>query len=133
MGQRSIRVNELVKREISDILHTRYRQEALGVTIAEVDVAPNLRHARVYYSVLEGEAGTSAWEVERFFAAEGTEIRRQLSKRVILKYLPRLEFIEDDALARGARINALLDEIDDEEDDPNETAATDENEPPDER
>ena len=55
MGQRVVRVNELVNREISDVLHTRFQTEAVYITITEVEVSPDLRHARVYYSVIGKE------------------------------------------------------------------------------
>ena len=42
----------MVRREISEILHTRYRSESVGITITEVKVANDLRNARVFYSVL---------------------------------------------------------------------------------
>ena len=42
MAKRKIRVNELLKREVSDFLHTRYRSEAVYITVTGVDVAPPL-------------------------------------------------------------------------------------------
>jgi ribosome-binding factor A len=109
VSQRTVRVNELIKREISDILHTRYQAETVAVTVVDVDTSPNLRSARVYYSVL-GDAGVSH-EAATFFKRYGAEIRRQLSQRIILKYLPRLEFREDEALQRGAHLNQILDTL----------------------
>ena len=109
MGQRVVRVSELVKREISDLLHTRYQAEAVYITITEVEVSPDLRHARVYYSVLGKDHESQ--KAERFLSDHAPEIRHQMGKRVILKYLPALEFISDQSIKRGSRLNALLDEI----------------------
>lgn len=108
---RVVRINELIKREISDILHTRYRDVAVRITISGVDTAPNLQNANVYYGVI-GEAKDRA-DARRFFAREGEEIRMQLSKRIVLKYLPHLAFSFDDSLERGARLNELMDSLDD--------------------
>ncbi len=109
MGQRMLRVNELVKREISEVLHTRYKAEAAGITVTEVTVAPDLRHARVFYSVL----GKSAQQrrASGFLESESGEIRRRVGKRVTLKYLPRLDFVFDETQERASRLNQLLDEL----------------------
>jgi len=112
MPSRSVRVNELVKREISHVLHTNYRERAVAVTITEVDVAPDLRNARVYYSVVGDEAAER--EAEQFFNEEHRNIRQFLAKTVVLKYLPKLYFRRDDSFARGSRVLDLLDEIDGE-------------------
>ena len=109
MGQRLVRVNELVKREISDVLHTRFQTEAVYITITEVEVFPDLRNARVYFSVLGSEDERE--RAERFLSGHAPEIRRQIGKRIILKYLPALEFISDHSIERGTRLNALLDDL----------------------
>tara|TARA_B100001248_G_scaffold262737_1_gene262025 strand:+ start:28066 stop:28416 length:351 start_codon:yes stop_codon:yes gene_type:complete len=109
MGQRSIRVNELVKRELSKQLHTRFQAEAVYITITSVDVSPDLRSGRVYYSVL-GDA-LKIREAGRFFAKHKESIRRTLGKSIVLKYLPHLSFVYDPGMEHGARIGELLDEI----------------------
>ena len=109
MGARIVRINELVRQEISNVLHTLYKTEAVNITISEVAVAPDLRSARVYYSVL-GKESTVDY-ARQFFARENEHIRRAIGRRIVLKYLPHLEFITDDSLERGARLNALLDEL----------------------
>lgn len=109
MGQRVVRVNELVKREISDILHTRYQGEAVYITITEVRTSPDLRNADVFYAVLGGEI--QSYEANEFFARVGSDVRQILSRRIVLKYLPQLHFHEDDSIARGMEINAMLDDL----------------------
>ncbi|SVB47181.1 uncharacterized protein METZ01_LOCUS200035, partial [marine metagenome] len=52
MGQRTQRVNELIKREISSYLHIRYRSESVYWTITDVSVSADLRNGTVAYSVL---------------------------------------------------------------------------------
>ncbi|WP_309399546.1 30S ribosome-binding factor RbfA [Cerasicoccus maritimus] len=114
MSSRSVRVNELVKREISTVLHTNYRERAVGITITEVDVSPDLRNARIYYSVIGDQTAVQA--AESLFNKEHKNIRQFLSKTVVLKYLPKLQFKFDDSIARGVRVLDLLEEIDDESD-----------------
>lgn len=110
---RIIRVNELLKREISQILHTDYREQSTAITITEVDVAPDLRTARVYYSVLGDEA---AGEVaDKLFSSKKKDIRHKISKVIVLKYLPHLKFYRDNSIERGNRVVELLDELDQED------------------
>ena len=109
MSQRMLRVSELVKREISDLLHTRYRSEAIYITITDVEVSSDLRTAQVYFSVIgDSERAVLA---SRFLNAESRELRRMLGKRIVLKYLPNLNFVYDESLERGAHLNALIDEL----------------------
>lgn len=114
MSNRQVRVNELIKREISELLHTRYKDDAVAITVTDVDVSPDLRNAGVYYSVIGDEA--VSWKARRFFQQKGEELRRLVGKRVILKYLPHFLYKEDDSIQRGHRIIEILDELDAESD-----------------
>lgn len=109
MGQRVVRVNELLKREISQVLHTRFQNEAVAITILEVEAAPSLRKAKVFYSTI-GDDGAQA-EAEAFFRRFGGAIQHEVAQKVVLKFFPHLEFRHDPAGERGARLNALLDEL----------------------
>ena len=104
-----VRVNELLKREISDLLHTRFQGRAVYITITGVQVSSDLKTARVYYSVLGTEEQRRA--SRHFFKTEGAEIRHQVGKRVVLKYLPALSFVYDDSIERGLRLNELIDQL----------------------
>mgnify|MGYP000061072288 CR=1 FL=1 len=109
MGQRVVRVNELLKREISHVLHTRHRAESVHISILAVDVAPNLRAAKVFYATHgDTERRTAA---ERFFRRHHESIRREMGRAVTLKYLPHLEFIYDKGADYGERLNQLLDDL----------------------
>ena len=109
MGQRVVRVNELLKREISQVMHTRYRSESVAITITEVRTAPNLRKAEVFFSVVGG--AVARVEAERFFARQHTEIQQAVARTVVLKYTPHLQFIFDPSVERGDGLNRLLDEL----------------------
>ena len=113
MSQRGVRVNELIKREISDILHTRFRGEAVYITIIDVEVAPDLRKARVYFSVLGDEVRIR--ESQLWLDKKRDEIRFQLGRRVVLKYLPHLNFLHDNAIKRGMDLIDLMDRVEEEE------------------
>ncbi|PAW68525.1 MAG: ribosome-binding factor A [Opitutia bacterium Tous-C1TDCM] len=110
MSNRTVRVNELVQRELSDILRKRYQSEAVAITISEVRVSPDLRDARVFVAVVadEEEAEKKLW----WLRTKAVDIRAELSRRIVLKYLPKLEYVLDRSAVRGARILQALDEID---------------------
>ena len=110
MSNRTIRVNELLQREISDILRKRYQSEAVAVTITEVRVSPDLRDARVFVSVVGDE--TFAEQKLRWLRSKASAIREEVSRRIVLKYLPKFEYILDHSAIRGARLLQVLDEID---------------------
>ncbi len=109
MPRRKPRVDELLRREISTLLHTDYQEEAVYVTISEVDVAPDLRQARVYYSLLGDQVDPNT--VAEFFRRHAREIRRKVGRAVILKYNPVLTFVHDESLERGFHLIERLDEL----------------------
>ena len=110
MGQRKIRVGELIRRELSEILHSRWRTETVAMTITEVDISPDLRNARVYYSVIGGRENVA--KVGRLLASIKRDLKQLLSKKVILKYTPELNFVFDPSAERAMRILSVLDELD---------------------
>ena len=54
MSQRQIRVGELIKRELSQLLHRYWKSESVTITLTGVDISPDLKQARVFYSVFGG-------------------------------------------------------------------------------
>jgi len=110
MSLRLARVNELVKREIGNYLSTRYGAETVCWTITAVDVAADLRNATVAYSVIGDEL--SSRKAEHFFRKHASEIRGVVSKHVILKYSPKLQFVRDLGIERGNRVMEILDDLD---------------------
>ena len=99
MSLRIARVNELVRREIATYLSTRYRSETVRWTITSVEVSSDLRNATVAYSVIGEES--DAREAVQFFRKRAGEIRKVVSKHVILKYSPKLHFVRDTELRGG--------------------------------
>jgi len=112
MSLRLARVNELVKREIGNYLSTRYGAETVRWTITSVDVAGDLRNATVAYSVVGDDL--SAREAQQFFRKHAGEIRGVVSKYVILKYSPKLQFVRDLGIERGNRVMEILDTLDEQ-------------------
>jgi ribosome-binding factor A len=107
MSNRTVRINELVRREISDILRQRYQSESVALTISEVRVSPDLREGRVFVSVL----GDEAEEKLRWLRRQAPAIREELGRRIVLKFLPHFEYVLDESLGRATRVLHILDEI----------------------
>jgi ribosome-binding factor A len=112
MSLRITRVNELIKREIANYLSQKYRAEAVRWTITSVETSPDLRNATVAYSVIGDDK--HAREAQLFFRKHAGEIRKEVSRFVILKYSPRLQFVRDFGIERGNRVMEILDELEDQ-------------------
>lgn len=110
MSNRLLRVNELLQREISAYLHSRYSGETVGLTIKAADVTGDLREARIYFSVVGPDA--DAGRTGRWLRRKLPEIRSMVAKNVVMRHVPLLTFIPDVAGERGLRVEQLLDELD---------------------
>lgn len=113
MSNRLLRVNELMQREISAYLHSQYSSEAVGLTITSVDVTGDLREAKVYYSVVGGEA--EQIKAKRLLRATLVELRSMVAKNVVMRHVPLLTFHLDVSHTRALRIEQLLDEVGEKE------------------
>src|SRR5436190_1451441 len=100
MKHRLLRVNELVKRELSGIIAREISFEGALVTVNQVDVTPDLKHAHAYVSVLGGT--DSSADVMAKLEAHRVTLQTELAKHVVLKYTPQLVFHLDDSIERGA-------------------------------
>ena len=109
MSNRTIRVNELIQRELNDILHRRYQSETVAITITEVRVAPDLRDARLFVSILGNDGVVK--EKLRWLSDHLHDIRLELGRRITLKFMPRFTVALDKSTGRGNRILQVLDEI----------------------
>ena len=110
MKHRLERVNELLKRELGDLLTREVSFEAALVTIQQVDITPDLKHAHVFVSVIGSDEQAKAAMAK--LHGSRTTLQHLLSKRVVLKYTPHLHFKLDDSIERGTRIISILEEID---------------------
>jgi ribosome-binding factor A len=108
MKHRLLRVNELLKRELSSLLVREVRFDDLLVTVNQVDVTPDLKSAHVYVSVL-GEIGRD--QVIPTLEENRSMLQAELSRHVVLKYTPHLLFHLDDSIERGSRVLEILEEI----------------------
>jgi ribosome-binding factor A len=109
MTERTRRLDELLREEISEIIRREVDDPRIGfLTITEVEVAPDLRHATVWVSVIG-----SADEKKQTLRALGHAmpfVRGRLG-RLRLKRIPELHVKEDDTAARGTRVMKILEEL----------------------
>jgi ribosome-binding factor A len=109
MKHRLLRVNELVKRELSAIIAKQIVFESAIVTINDVDVSPDLKNAHVFVSVLGSETSGS---VLAKLEEHRVQLQSELAKHVVLKYTPHLVFELDQSIERGARVIEIMQELD---------------------
>ena len=107
MKHRLLRVNELLKRELSGIIGREITFENGLVSINQVDVTADLKSAHVFVSVLGADGPTVIDQLEAHRGA----LQSELAKHVVLKYTPRLVFHLDDSIERGTRVIEILQEI----------------------
>ena len=113
------RVNQLIREEISHLIQRELKDPRLGfVTVTEVDVAKDLRTAKVYVSVLGSD---SQWQssLEALESARGY-IRSWLLPRLRLRSVPHLTFHPDRSMAHAAHIQTVLEGLKTEERPPDE-------------
>jgi ribosome-binding factor A len=112
---RTARVNEVVREVLAEELE-RLSDPRLGfVTLTDVDVSRDLRHATIYYSALT-KLGASQTDDESEATADALRsstrhLRSVLSREVRLKYLPELIFRVDPSVAEGQRVEQILREL----------------------
>ncbi len=110
MSQRTDRLDELLRQEIGAMLEREIADPRLGfATVTKVETDPDLRHARVWVSIIGGtaERGDTLVALDHSMVF----IRRELGTRLRLKRIPDLHVRLDDSIERGTRILQVLDSI----------------------
>jgi ribosome-binding factor A len=102
------RVDEAVRQVLSDAVTGDLKDPRVGfVTVTAVRTTPDLRHARVFVSVL-GEASERETTLDGLRSAHGF-LQRRVAGELRLKHTPTLSFEYDDSVERGMRISQLID------------------------
>ncbi|EDY20594.1 ribosome-binding factor A [Chthoniobacter flavus Ellin428] len=116
MKHRLERVNELLKRELGELLSREVSFEAALVTVQQVDITPDLKHAHVFISVIGSDEQARAAMAKLHDSRKN--LQHLLSKRVVLKYTPHLHFKLDESIERGTRVINILSQIEIPPDEP---------------
>ncbi|MDD5730181.1 MAG: 30S ribosome-binding factor RbfA [Candidatus Omnitrophica bacterium] len=104
------KVQEALQREVSSIIQTELKDPRLGfVTITKAEITPDLRHAKVFFSVLGKDQDYKKTQ-EALDSALGF-IRKLVTERINLRFSPEILFREDRASEYSCRIEEVLNEI----------------------
>ena len=117
MSRRSERAGKLIQREICALLEREVNDPRLSkfVSVTEVSLSPDLRHAKVYVSTLSSE--TNREDLLAGFSKASGFLRKELAAHLRLKQMPEISFHYDDSIERGARLLELMSELGTDQDD----------------
>jgi len=114
-SDRMRRVDEAVRQVLTDAVAQDLQDPRIGfVTMTSVKTTSDLRHARVYVSVL-GDESQRAATLAGLQSAHGA-LQRRLAQELRLKRTPTLEFVYDDTTDRAMRLEALIEQVIERED-----------------
>ena len=108
-SQRQLRVGELIKQNIGELLIRNEAKLPLVnsklITVTEVRMTPDLKTARVYVIPLGGK---DIRETVKILTEYSHLVRKALSKRLDIKFLPKLTFVEDNSFEYAEKIEKLI-------------------------
>jgi ribosome-binding factor A len=104
---RQERLGELIAMELSELIRTRLKDPRVGfASITHVEVSGDLRHAKVFVSVMGSEEEQAA-SIKGLKHASGY-LRHELAERIVLRYMPELVFKLDTSIEEGSRVLELI-------------------------
>ncbi|MBQ7564811.1 MAG: 30S ribosome-binding factor RbfA [Lachnospiraceae bacterium] len=110
-SRKNVRINSEVQRELADIIRAGIKDPRIApmTCVTDVEVAPDLKTAKVYVSVL-GDDEKKEETMAGLKSADGF-IRHQLAERLNLRNTPELRFILDTSSEYGIKMSKLIDEV----------------------
>lgn len=110
MKNRVVRVSELLQRELGAMITRDHAFPDVLVTVNDIEMSPDLRHAVVFIGVI-GPEHRGQQVVDALNLRHG-DYQTRLSRRVVLKNTPRLHFRLDRSVERGVRVTGIMEMID---------------------
>ncbi len=108
------RVSELVRQHLSMLIEQRLKDPRVsGVSVTEVDVSSDTRHAKVYYSLIGNDKDRE--QAAQGLASAAGWLRHELGIHLHTRHTPELVFEYDSSLENGARVSDLLDALKEKE------------------
>ena len=105
---RQRKIESELQRALSELISRDVNDPRVGnVTITAVDVAPDMKSARVYFVPFASRNPRE--QVQEGLTRAGGFLRAEVAKRLGLRYTPRLEFVFDESIDRAARLTDLID------------------------
>ena len=106
-GNRPQRVAELIKRELATLIPRELDDKRTHLaTLTHVDLSPDLKNARVYFTLLAGSAG--AEPVTTALNRAAGHLRKILAAQIQQRVVPNLRFYFDESIERGDRLTRLI-------------------------
>ncbi len=111
MAHRIEQVNSLIRQEISELLQRQVKDPRLGnfIAVTEVSTSADLKHAKVFVSRIGSEEEKQ--ETLSVLTSASGFFRRELARRLKLRYIPEISFHWDDSIERGDRLLRLIDGV----------------------
>ncbi|MFD3156566.1 30S ribosome-binding factor RbfA [Haloimpatiens sp. FM7330] len=112
MGKyRGGRINEQLRKEISNIIQTQIKDPRINsmISVTKVDVTRDLRYAKVYVSIFGKDENKE--ETVKILKKSSGFIRREVGRKVSLRYTPEIIIELDNSIEHGMHIDALLEKI----------------------
>lgn len=109
---RGDKIRKAMMREISDIIARELKEPVLSdqiISVTDVVISPDNRHARVFVSILGDDAKRT--EILEVLKEAQSKIRHHVGQRIRLRYTPEIEIRYDDSIERGSRVTDLLNQI----------------------
>ena len=101
------RLGDLIQREVSELIRLELRDPRVGMlTITSVDVSPDIKHAKIFFTVLEKE---KLQETLAGLNRSAGFLRSQLAQRLKMYTTPELRFVYDESVERGDHLSRLID------------------------
>lgn len=107
---RQDQLGEVIARELSDLIRTRMKDPRIGfASITDVDLSADLRHAKVFVSVM-GDTQAQRATLDALNHASGF-LRHELAQRLTVRHTPDIAFRLDESIARGAHVLDLINQV----------------------
>jgi ribosome-binding factor A len=106
--KRTDRIAEMMQRMLSEVIQQEIKDPRLShfITVSAVNVSKDLSHAKVYFTVLDGDRS----EITMILNTASGYLRSALAKSMSLRTVPQLHFIYDESIEYGQRLSRLIDE-----------------------
>ncbi|OGC15982.1 ribosome-binding factor A [candidate division WOR-1 bacterium RIFOXYC2_FULL_37_10] len=110
---RTERIAELIKKEVSMIIRERVSDPRIGfVSLTDVDVPPDLKTAKIFFSVLGDE--TVKKNTIKGLKSATPFIRGELAHKLEIRFVPKIFFVYDKSLERGSNVLSIMNKIESE-------------------
>lgn len=111
MAHRVKRVNQLIRKELSELLQRQVKDPRLSgfISVNEVATSPDLKYARVFVSCFGDDVEKK--EMLTVLNAASGFFRGELSRRLKLRHAPELNFAWDNSIERGAHLLEMIDQV----------------------